>query len=329
MKVLVTGATGYVGHHIAMRLAGEGVTVHALCRSPAKAKAIEHPNIRVFAGDVLDRGSLDAAVRGCGQVYHSAALVSVWSKDPGAWRRVNVEGTVNVLEAAAAEGAEKAVITSTAGVFGPSAGALIDEATARTVPFFNEYESSKAEMHDAVGELAGKGLDAVIVCPTRVFGPGPKGEGNTVTRMIDLYLGGGWRALPGDGRRTGNYVYVDDVVRGHLLAMEKGRAGEAYILGGANASYRAFFDTLAEISGKRRRLMPVPVPLFMAFAWAELKRAEWFARKPLITPPWVRRYAHDWANSSAKAERELGYSPLPLRDGLAKTVAWLEAGNHF
>lgn len=325
MTVLVTGATGYVGQRLAFRLAEGGDTVHALCRSPEKAKALAHQRIKVFPGDIADKDSLRRAAERCRQAFHAAALVSVWAKDPGDYARVNVGGTINVLEAAASAGVERVVITSTAGVFGPSHGGLVDEATPRRVPFFNEYESSKAEMHAAVRAKAAEGVHAVIVCPTRVYGPGPMVEGNAVTRMVQRYIEGRWRALPGDGRRSGNYVYVDDVIDGHLAAMADGRPGEAYILGGENASYREFFATLAAVSGKEQRLYPVPIQALMAFAWTEQKRADWFGRKPLVTPSWVRRYSYDWANSSAKAEAELGYAPRPLGDGLALTVDWLRA----
>jgi farnesol dehydrogenase len=325
VTVLVTGATGYVGQRLAFRLAESGATVHALCRSAEKAKALKHDRIRVFPGDIADKESLRRAAEGCRQAYHAAALVSVWSKDPDDYARVNVGGTINVLEAAASEGVERIVITSTAGVFGPSHGGLVDEATPRRVPFFNEYESSKAEMHAAVRAKAAEGVHAVIVCPTRVYGPGPMVEGNAVTRMVQRYIEGRWRALPGDGRKSGNYVYIQDVVDGHLAAMAKGRSGEAYILGGENATYRDFFAQLAEVSGKDQRLYPVPIRALMAFAWSEQKRADWFGRKPLVTPSWVRRYNHDWANSSAKATAELGYAPRALKDGLRSTVDWLRA----
>ena len=326
MKILVTGATGYVGQRLAYRLADGGATVHALVRSPEKAKVLAHERIRVFQADVLDPASLARAAEGCARAYHAAALVSVWAKDPEDYTRVNVGGTLNVIDAARAAGIARVVVTSTAGVFGPSEGGLVDEATPRRIPFFNEYESSKAAMHAAVRARVVQGADAVIVCPTRVYGPGQMVEGNAATRMIERYIQGRWRALPGDGNRSGNYVFVDDVIDGHLAAMERGRAGEAYIVGGENATYRQFFATLSEVSGVRKRLFPTPIPLLMAVAWTEQFRAERFGRKPLITPPWVRRYVHDWANSTAKAEQELGYRPRPLKDGLAATVAWLRAG---
>jgi farnesol dehydrogenase len=322
---MVTGATGYLGQRLAFRLAEGGATVHALCRSPEKARALTHERIRIFPGDISNRESICRAATGCRQAFHAAAMVSVWAKDPADYVRVNVGGTINVIESAVAEGVERIVITSTAGVFGPSDGGLVDETTTRRIPFFNAYESSKAAMHEAVRVKALEGVHAVVVCPTRVYGPGPLVVANGFTMMVQRYLAGRWRALPGDGRRSGNYVYVDDVIDGHLAAMAKGRPGEAYILGGENATYRDFFATLAAITGIERRLWPVPIAALMAFAWSEQKRADWFGRKPLITPSWVRRYSYDWANSSAKAETELGYSPRRLKEGLALTVDWLKS----
>ena len=139
------------------------------------------------------------------------------------------------------QGVERIVITSTAGVFGPSHGGLVDEATPRRVPFFNEYESSKAEMHAAVRAKAAEGVHAVIVCPTRVYGPGPMVEGNAVTRMVQRYIEGRWRALPGDGRRSGNYVLSTTSSTATSPRWRKAGPGEAYILGGENATYRDFF----------------------------------------------------------------------------------------
>ena len=218
------------------------------------------------------------------------------------------------------------MITSTAGVFGPSEGGLVDEETPRRIPFFNAYESSKAEMHAAVKAKVAQGVDAVIVCPTRVYGPGPMVEGQC--RDPD------GRALRSrdDGarcREMGENPEITCILKTLLMATwprwRRAGRGEAYILGGENATYREFFAQLASVSGKQHKLYPVPIQVLMAFAWSEQKRADWFGRKPLITPSWVRRYNHDWANSSAKATSELGYGACRLGVGLALTVEWLRA----
>ena len=166
---------------------------------------------------------------------------------------------------------------------------------------------------------ARQGSPVTIVNPARVFGPELLTEGNSVTRMIQWYLAGRWRLLPA-GDRHANWAFIDDVVRGHLLAMEHGAPGQRYVLGGENASLRRLFDLIAEISGRRYRLFPVPAAAARTAAVIERSRAEWFRHYPLITPDWVRCFERDWACASAKAEREIGYSVTPLRQALQKTI---------
>ncbi len=330
MRILVTGATGYVGTNLCKKLAEQGHQVHAFCRSKAKAADLNHKNIEVHLGDILDEESLDKAMTSCTHVFHTAAYVSVWAKDPQTYWRINVDGTENVLKTAQKHKVERVVVTSTAGVFGPSESMEeVDEAKNRTIPFFNEYEISKADAHKKVMEYVDKGVDALIVCPTRIFGPGLISESNSVTKMIDLYLRGKWHLLPGDGTKSGNYVFVEDVVNGHLLALTEGKKGEKYILGGENISYNDLFLLFDEISGKKFRLNRVPLWIMMSFAGFQQFMATAFGKKPLITPKWVRRYLHDWSNSSAKAERDLGYKITSLRDAIAKTIDWIDEGNHF
>ena len=129
--------------------------------------------------------------------------------------------------------------------------------------------------------------------------------------------------MPGDGKRTGSYVYVDDVVKGHILAMQKGRSGERYCLGGINASYIEFFDLLAKLTGKKTSLIKLPVWAMM-FAGNVLEfYTKLTGKPPLLTPPWIRKYYYDWSMSSAKAQRELGYTYISLEEGLKKTIDWL------
>ena len=251
MKIFVSGSTGFIGSRLCLRLAEEGHSVHALYRSSQKTKIIEHHNITLFRGDILDRNSLMAAMEGCQQVYHTAAFASVWEKDHGKIYRLNIEGTMNVISAAVQSGVEKFVVTSTAGVFGTSSGEMqVDE---NSVPdkFFVDYEISKFILEKILSTFTLTGLHIVIVNPTRVYGPGPLTESNGVTRMVERYTKGKWRFIPGNGKSYGNYVFIGDVVEGHLLAMERGKAGERYILGGENATYNTFFSLLARINRKK------------------------------------------------------------------------------
>ena len=321
--ILITGATGYIGQRLAVRLAEEGNIVHVLCRTEANIP--DHSNIRIYKGDINDKKSLINAADSCEEVYHMAGFARVWAKDPLMYERINVEGTQNVLDAAREVGIRKTVFTSTAGVLGPSEERPVAEDDPRSIGFFNEYEETKSRAEARIRERVQAGEHIVIVNPPRVYGPGLMSESNAVTRLIDLYLKGKWRIMPGDGTKTGSYVYVDDVVSGHILAMERGRPGERYILGGANASYIDFFDTLAEVSGVRNKLIKVPVPAMTAFAGFQLLRTKFTGKAPLITPKWVRKYLYAWSLSSEKAQRELGYTYRSLEEGIRLTVESLRS----
>jgi len=328
MKYLVTGATGYIGIRLSQKLAAEGQLVHALYRSEKKAIPLrDRPNIHLFRGDILERESLAKATEGCDGVFHVAAFARPWAKDPQTFYRVNVEGALNVFEIAKETGVRKIVFTSTAGVISPSSGKFSDENTPRKFDFSTDYERSKGTAEKIVSDLVKAGQDIVIVNPSRVYGPGLMSDSNGVTKMIKLYLDGKFRLLPGDGKSIGNYVFIDDVVEGHLRAMEQGRPGERYILGGENVSFIQFFDLLSEVAGKRRRMLKMPVWAMNFAAQLMLKRADIFGTPPLITPPWVRKYLYHWALSIEKARRELGYEPKGLKEGFQRTLAWLNEQN--
>lgn len=320
---LITGATGFIGTQLAKRLAEHGELVHALCRSTADTAPLVHDSIRVVPGDVRDPAAVERAMGGCDRVFHLAGYARNWAKDRRTFLETNVGGLRNVLEAAHRLSVRKVVFTSSALTLGPSAGAPVNEFTRRLTRPFTEYESSKLRAEELARQYARDGIPVTIVNPTRVFGPGLLTEGNSVTRMVQWYVEGRWRWLPAGGDQVGNWAFVGDVVRGHLLAMEHGKPGESYILGGENASLKALFDLISEVSGRKYRLFPVPYSVALIAAAIEWMRAECSSHYPLITPGWARCFAKDWACSSARAERELGYSVTPLREGLRKTIHWL------
>ncbi len=326
MKIFMTGATGYIGRLLAQKLAEQGHTIHALCRSTSQTQDLQHPNIHFFEGDLLKPESLDKAMASCEQAYHLAAFAKVFTKRPELHDEINVEGTLNVLAAAKKAGVQRTVFTSTGGVFGfSSPGNPVDEDTPRNIDFFNHYERTKTEAEEKISALAAQGQDIVIVNPTRVYGPGLLSESNAATRLMQLYYKGKWKMSPGDGTKLGNYVFVNDVVDGHILAMEKGRSGERYIIGGVNASYKELFDTLGKFAPKKLKLINAPVWLMLTVANFELAKAKLFGMKPLITPKYAQKYTYHWGLSSAKAEKELGYQITSLDDGIRQTVEWLAA----
>ena len=328
MNVFVTGSTGYIGQALIKKLLQKKVSITALCRPGSDRDALQHPQIKIVEGDLSSADILRNGMQSCQQVYHLAAYARVWSKDKSIYRQVNVEGTQHVLEAASAAGVRKVVFTSTAGVLGP-AGAdqkPVDENTRRVQPFFNEYEQTKWEAEQLCLRYAQEtSLSVTIVNPSRVYGPGADTESNAISKLATLFLRGKWRFIPGDGRSLGNYTYLDDVVDGHVAAMEKGRSGERYILGGENVSFDEFFHLLRKLSDKDVTLFHLPIGVMLGFARVESLKASLLNRRPLITPDWVKKYLYDWPLTSGKAMRELGYSITSLPVGLGKTILQLQS----
>ena len=324
MKVLVTGATGFIGRHLVKKLADQGYSVHTLYRSENKNYGMEHPDISFFRGDVTDIDSLMKAMKDCECVFHLAAYAKAWAKQKQTYEIINYQGTVNMLEAAIKQHVKKIVVTSTAGVFGPSQNNKpVDESSKRRFPYFTEYERTK-DLADkiVIAKYSGK-IDVSIVCPTRVFGSGELTESNSVTKLIGLFIRGKFGILPGNGQHIGNYVFVEDVVNGLLLAMKKGRTGERYILGGENLSYSDFFSRISDLTGKRYPMIKIPVFMIIFLASMMKLLAVIFGLPPVLTPEWARKYLYDWYLSDKKARKELGYQPQSLNEGLAKTISWI------
>ncbi|MBW8334780.1 MAG: NAD-dependent epimerase/dehydratase family protein [Prolixibacteraceae bacterium] len=325
MKIFVSGATGFIGSRLALRLANDGHQVHALYRDENKTAIIKHPNIKLFKGDILDFESLIKPVEGCSQIYHTAAFACVWDKDLSLIYRQNIEGTMNIVRAGIISGVEKIVCTSTAGVLGPSFfGVMVDENTPRPLRYFIDYERSKMMMETILKTLSITGPEIVIVNPSRVYGPGILSESNGITRIIQDYLHGKWRIIPGNGKSIGNYVFVEDVVTGHIQAMEKGKSGERYVLGGTNMTFNELFGVLEELTGKRYFMIHLPLPIMQMISKIMLLIARISGTAPLITPALVRKYNHNWNLSSAKAERELDYKPVDFKTGAGITINWLK-----
>jgi nucleoside-diphosphate-sugar epimerase len=321
----VTGATGFIGGKLVGELVRLGHVVRALVRPASTRDGLDGERITTIEGDIGDRDSLVRGMSGCAAVFHLAAYARNWARDPRTFFELNVEGTRNVLAAARAVGVERVVLTSTMVTFGPTPpGVVGDESMPRTtLRFFTEYEESKTLAEREALEAACDRLPVVVVNPTRVYGPGKLTEGNSVTVMIDLYDRGRFPVVLAGGVHVANYAFVDDLVRGHIFAMEKGRVGERYILGGENVSLRQLFDLVDGVTGRRHLRCTLPARLAMAYGRLEKKKAEWLGLYPRITPGWVETFLQDWAYSSAKAERELGYTITPLREGIRLTCEWL------
>ncbi len=319
MKIFVTGATGFIGSNLVLILAKQGNIVHAIYRSKNKTENIIHENIKWFPGNILDVESLKTAMQGCEQVYHAAAYAASSEVNPGDFTKYNVQGTLNVIDAARQNGINDIVVTSSAGVLGPSFGEQVTEKSVSPLPHFTGYERSKAEAERLITERAKKGTRIIIVSPTRVFAR-PLNESNSVTKIIKQYINGKWHILPGNGSCIGNYVYVDDIVAGHILAMQKGKAGEKYILAGENISYNDFFRTIEKVIGRKQTLYKLSISMMLTLAYIFISLQKVIKLKPLITPSLVRKFNYNWVVSGKKAETELDYKFISFEAGVRKTI---------
>ena len=320
---LVTGATGFVGWHVARALLDRGHTVRALARDPARLRELSE--VQVVQGDLRDPASLQRAVEGCGVVFHVAADYRLWTREPHEMYRSNVEGTRAMLEAARRAGVERFVYTSTVGCVGMPPGGIGDESVpAHLDEMQGPYKRSKFLAEQVALEYAKEGFPVVIVNPTAPVGdhdfkPTPTGK-----IVVDFVRG----AIPAYVDTGLNVVDVRDVACAHLAACEKGVPGERYILGSENMTLQQILETLAGILG--RKAPSVQIPYAVAFAagvvstaWAEVTGKE--PRAPLDAvrmsrkKMWVR---HD------KAARELGYSPGPAADALRRAVVWFQENGY-
>lgn len=326
-SVFITGATGFIGAILTEKMAKSGVMVKALYRTKSKLPEwhANYSNLEWVQGGINDEHILTGFMAGCDGVFHLAAYANLWAKDMSIFDDVNVKGTQNILNAALKSSVKKVVLTSTAGVLGPSTHGVVHEGVIRKVDFFSHYERTKHKAEKYVQESDFNDMDVVIVNPTRVYGPGNLSVSNGVTRMILQYDQGKFRFLPGKGDKLGNYVYVSDVVDGHILVMNKGQHKERYILGGENLSLAQLFVHLKEISGKDYRLYNMPEGLLKAASKFMLWRAENFGTPPMITPDWAKRFLdYHWEVSSEKAEKQLGYKITPFKQGLSQTYEWIK-----
>ena len=323
MKVFVTGATGYIGTELIRELLKMGHEIVGMFRDERKIRIPDHPNLSWVHADLFDMGQLKQCMKGCDALYHLAAYARAWSAETEVFYNINVQGTKNLLTAAEAVGIKIFIFTSTAGVLGPSGNHLGNESQTKTDRYFTEYERTKAIAEKLVMEYEKPGMHTLVLLPSRLYGPGLLNESNTVTRLIKQYMDGTWRFLPGTGKRIGNYVYVRDVIQGHIQALQFKGSGERFILGGTNINYRDFFNTVGKLSGKKRWLIPVPSFLILVFSYVLLWTAKMMKYNPPITPGWARKYLHDWKLCSQKAVDLLGYTITPLENGLAETIDWL------
>ncbi len=313
-RTLVTGATGFIGSHLTRLLLARGDEVRVLVRREFARTALDGGEVETVRADVRDRRGVRRAMRGIDRVFHLAGTTSLVLPRREVFS-LNLEGTRVVLEEALRAEVARVVYTSSVAAVGPAPpGSTADESSPWDAGRFAiPYVDSKHEAEAAAMRLLGRGLPLVVVNPAHVMGAGDPGRSSTV--LVRRFMR---RQIPAYVDGTLNIVGVQDVARGHLLADEQGRVGERYILGNRNFTFDRLFSDLARLSGVEAPALKLPAPVALALAATG-------ARVPGLTVPAateVRAASLNWAFSSAKAKRELGYRTAPHEDALEATVRW-------
>lgn len=315
--VLVTGATGFVGGAIMDALAAQGRPVRALVRSSAAAGTVGARGADPVQGDVLDPGSLMRAMTGCGVVYHAAGINELCVTDPRPMERVNVEGSVNVITAAARAGVGRVVYTSSAAALGEVPGTVGKEDSQHRGWFLSQYERTKYEAEDRIlREAAGSGVDVVCVSPSSVQGPGRL---HGTARLVLRYLNGRLRFLV-DTRIS--FLDIADCTTGHLLAEERGRSGERYVLNGATLTTRELLALVTRCSGVTHPVRYLPAGAVLAVAAVVEAGARAARRKPPLCREMVRTMLNGHTYDGSRAERELGLRYTAADETVRATLRW-------
>ncbi|HBE19359.1 MAG TPA: epimerase [Cyanobacteria bacterium UBA11149] len=316
MKVLVTGANGFTGSHLVKLLEKRGDDVVGLVRKSSNCDRIADCKLKLVYGDIAERDSLTAAMAGVDWVFHTAAYVELGIVDGKKMARVNVEGTRNVLEVAQSVGVSKMVYCSTIGVFGDTKGKPVNETFQRQqTDFSGEYDRTKYQAQQLVDEFAAKGLPVVSILPSGIFGADDPHFGP----VIQQFLKGGLKVWAGGERITG-IVHVDDLVTGMILAAEKGKNGEKYIISAGDLSTREMFGILSQTAGIPVP-MEVPKPLVVLAGNILDPIGRIFNWQPPISKERVHYiYERCVRVDATKARQELGWNPRSISDTLQGIV---------
>ena len=320
MKVLVTGATGFVGGNLVRALNGRGYDVRALVRRKSSTLTLENLGVEETQGDLLDRGSIARAMKGCQGVFHCAAMYTFWSPNPAEVYQVNVEGTRTLMEEATKAGVERVVYTSTVSTIGiPKKGLGTEEMKAGPGDLIGHYKKSKYQGEQEALRAASTGLPVVVVNPAAPVGPWDVKPTPTGGIILDFLRG----KLPAYVNTGMNLVDVEDVAIGHALAMEKGEPGQRYILGNRNMTLKEVLKTLEAITGKKAPRLRAPLNLVIALGIIDqLIEGKLLRRRPRIPLEGMRIARKPMYVSSAKAVRELGLPQSSVEEALEKAVRW-------
>jgi dihydroflavonol-4-reductase len=318
VTTLVTGATGFIGLHLVQQLLIRGDAVRVLVRPASPLGDLASFDVEVARGDLRDPVAVRAAVRGARRIFHVGADYRLWTKNPTVVYETNVLGTHHILSSIDTS-VERVVYTSTVATIAVPRDRLPDESTEGSLDeMIGHYKRSKFMAERAVREAARQGAPIVIVNPTTPVGPGDWRPTPTGQVIVDFLRG----RMPAYVQTGLNFVPVEDVARGHLLAAERGRVGERYLLGGSNLTLKALLDTLAKISGRSAPRLRLPWRAAMAIGVADQVLARLRGRDPRIPLDGVRMARHSMWVDCTKAQQELGFAAGPIDGALQRAVDW-------
>jgi dihydroflavonol-4-reductase len=322
-RVLVTGASGFIGSAVARALVEDGQHVVAFVEPGADLRNLDGLDVERLTGDLRDATSVEKAVAGCRAVFHVAALYRFWAREPRDFYDINVGGTRNILEAARAAGTERLVYTSTVGTLGLDGVNENEAADELCYPdvghLFGSYKRSKYVAEHEVLRAAAEGLAVSLVLPTLPLGPRDRAPTPSGRLVLDFLNG----RVPGYVDTVLNVVHVDDVARGHILALERGAVGRSYILGGENFSFKRLLSELATTTGLREPTLRVPRAVSLAVAWlSDTLEGRLLRHHPAVPLEAARMSTTQMAFDDARARNELGYSPRPSVEAIEDSARW-------
>lgn len=321
MTVLVTGATGFLGSHVARQLVARGERVRVLARASSSRAALEGLGAEVVEGDLRDATSLDRAAAGAQTVFHVAADYRLWAKNTDEIYESNVGGTKNLLAAAKKAGVERFVYTSTVATVAVDRPALPSEATeSKLEEMVGHYKRSKWMAEREVMDAAKNGLPAVIAMPTTPVGPGDWKPTPTGKIILDFLTG----KMPGYVNTGLNFVGVEDAAAGHLLVAEKGEIGQRYLIGAENLTLKQVLDELGRIAGKASPKLRIPHSVALIAAYADTAISRLRGKEPQIPVEGVKIAQHMMFVDCSRAKKDLGFEPGPVAGALERAVRWYE-----
>ena len=324
MKILVTGATGFLGHHLVKRLVTEGYDVRVMKEKDASMELLKGLKIEVFEGDIRDFEAVKKAVSGCEVVFHLAGLISYWGRQDTLQFEINVKGTENIVKACLEEKVQRLIYTSSTAAIGFEAGKLANEETKFNLGTLGiAYCDTKYLTEKEVQKAVKEGLDAVIVCPGSMYGPGD------IRRIKEdpVFPKGIFSLFYVDGGL--GVVDVEDVVEGEVLAWKKGRKGERYILVGENLSFFEIRKTVAEILGKNPPKIKMPALLFSVLSHILNWISYLTEKRPKFTPENARLNKIFLYYSNEKAKKELGMKFRPFKESAERMIKWYKENNYL